>query len=173
MKQEIEWMRAFHLKRKLPMRGEPPKDDLLSAETISMRRTLRTMSDSLLSEGLGKADAVQTARAIAATVMAATGPLVALGLEPDFEDFTKACRALVTESRDVLDKGLTAHDWEQVKLGSTMLGLVAMAICAATSIPYHHVLNELILSQMENRPDSIEDMLVQAGVIEKGASNDE
>lgn len=173
MQFELEQMRALHVAKGLPVRGEPPDKAIAAPETIAMRRTLRIMTDGLIHTGMLEGSALHTAHGIAATMMAAVGPLVALGLVPTFEEFLLAAKEMVEAAREPMDKGLAGHDWERVRIGAATLGIVCMGLCHALDMPYQEIFREMVDAQRENRPDNVEEILIATGILTPPAANDE
>lgn len=171
MKHEMDKVRALHVARGLPVPDQPPKHSAeLALQVLSIRRSVRMMSDGLINEGLLSSSALETARGIAATMVAASGAMVALGIEPTLEDFVLAAKELVEDARIVLDKGVHSHEWDQARIGTVMLGIVCMGIAAALGIPYHEVFDELVAAQTENREDATDKILMRCGILR--AAND-
>lgn len=171
MNHEIERVRALHAAKGLPVPERPPeagKD--LALAVLSIRRSVRVMSDGLINDGLLSSSAVDTARGIGATMIATSGAMVSLGQHPEISDFVVAAKELLEDARLVLDKAVHAHEWDQARIGAVMMGVVCMGIASSLSIPYHEVFDEMVAAQLDHREDTVEIILQRCGVL--AAAND-
>lgn len=144
-----------------------------SAPTVPARKALRETTDSLIHNALLVNDLPGLVAQSAEVIALVARTLLQFEQEPEVPDFVEAVRAHIENGRAVMDRGLTLNDWDTVRCGAVMLEITVRGICAALSVPYDLVLAEVHRAQQAGEVADIRRMLVEAGVIQPQAANDE
>lgn len=133
MKQELAIIRASR-------EALPPGVDAIKPSVSASRREVREATDFVMREALESND-LATLAAAAARLMLTTATVVDRhGIEPDVTDLIEAMRALVEDSRAVLDRGLMIDAHATARCGAVMVELAVRGLCAALNFPYGDLL---------------------------------
>lgn len=177
MRDEITKVREQHRYYSIPQRTVPDEPPVTLEETTARRRSLRMTTDDLISKGLLNGDAAALLNSLCETMTATAGACAGLGVEPDVNDLLLGVKDLTEDVRVLLDKSISVREYDQLKIGATMMEIVCVGTAAILGLPYREAIAMAHAKYMNAETpsrDDFADVLRAAGikVDEEDASND-
>lgn len=166
MKFEMDKVREFRLAAGLPVRDTAPRHIEVAEEILGLRKNMRMLSDGLIAALMNQSTEGVAVGITQVTTAGATA-LVSLGIgEPGIEDLVVGAKELLEDARVIYDKGLQVGEYDQVKVGATMMTLICMGLASVLNIPYAVIFTEIFNAANEKREANVRGILVEAGLLQ-------
>ncbi len=136
MKFELEIARARLSSISHPCPDTPSTQRINDIRIAAYRKRARIASDEMIKDGIEKQSMPVLSAKLGELMLILAENCASIGLNPDTPDFLCAARELIWDARLVVDRGLLAQEWDQVRVGTCMLEIACRGIAACLDVPY-------------------------------------
>src|SRR5712664_1056868 len=141
MKLEVQLAREEFAHYKIPAKEQPQPQGEQIDGLKEQRRMVREQTDKLIGAFMSN-DFILLAQETAGVALVVGGTAVRFCCEPNIMEFVMGGKELIEDARTVVDKGLQFAEWDQVKVGLTMLEIAYRGVCACLNVPYEALVRE-------------------------------